>query len=138
MKDLGGNSQELQWIIGLFAVMRMLTLASCVYLPVVHTSGERGIAEDNFSWIRVGETTKEEILHTFGCPTEVHPIFFLYKWKITTGYWIFGIGGGYRAAGAVGSTASYKQLRIWFDTSGRVTETIFEKKYDIETKWATG
>jgi hypothetical protein len=58
MKSLKGNSQMARRVLNLFVVMIALILTSCLYVPMVHTSGESGISEDSLSRIHVGETTK--------------------------------------------------------------------------------
>jgi outer membrane protein assembly factor BamE (lipoprotein component of BamABCDE complex) len=119
------------------AIILALTCpAGCVYIPIIRSSGERGIAEDMLSGIVVGKTTDEDILLTFGCPSydseSADGSTFVYYWKITRGYagFFFAVGGA--GAGGVSSPTSYRTLRISFDFTGTVRSSNLEKKFKAE------
>ena len=127
----------------LFITMLLaVSCASCLFIPHIHSLGEKGIANDSLSRIQPGKTTKEEVLLAFGCPTwesqTDESSTFTYDWMINTGYWGFvfavaptaGAGGG-----AGGTTQRIYSLTVHFDNSNRVITYRVEKRHKLEKSW---
>lgn len=81
--DAQGNGQEIWITVAAF----VLILSGCVIIPTPkHGFGQ--ISEDAAESVRIGETTRMNVLLRFGEPTSRldEDQLFVYKWKVTTAY----------------------------------------------------
>ena len=106
---LGGSSKRLcgclvRWCLLLWACMVFATFAGCVVIPTPEhdlLAGRGEINETDIAFLKVGKTTREDVLLRFGEPDMVlHDQRTLaYHWKVAHGYWFTGYG--YSGAGGV-------------------------------------
>lgn len=122
----------------------LLLAPGCIIVPTPEHGllhGRGAITPADTAWVRVGATTREEVLLHFGEPEACLEggRILCYRWSVAHGYYLV---GGY-AVGYAGPIAKFYLLLFTFDDEGAVTrwalaQCLWRTPESVLRAWAEG
>ncbi len=126
------------WVRGLFMHLACLILVSawgCVIIPLPEhglSAGRGKIGEADIAFLKVGETSREDVVLRFGEPDAVlfDQRILAYLWAVSAGYGVVGTISGGGASG--GPIRNHYLFMLEFDDEGRLRRAEMNSSWSLQ------